>query len=86
MSYQTDAADVWKIGIWFWPSAAPSGDMEHVRALIRSLTPETRLAILWIKDEFHGQPGYRSFAIYDAVLNHGVRTPSQFASYLQNGR
>jgi hypothetical protein len=86
VSYQTDAGDTWKIDIWFWSSAAPSDDVEHVRAIMRSLTPETRLAILWIKDEFHGQPEYRSFALYDAVLNHGVRTPSQFASYLENSR
>jgi hypothetical protein len=52
----------------------------------RRLTDETRLAILWIKDAWHRLPSYRtsvlSIDIYDAVLEHGVRTPGAFARYL----
>lgn len=84
VSYQTDAGDEWKIDIWFWPRGAAAGDAEHAWELRSRLTPGTRLAILWIKDAFHGQPAYRSFDLYDAVLNHGVRTPSEFARYQRN--
>jgi hypothetical protein len=50
------------------------------------LTPETRLAILWLKDLWHGTPLYPtsvgSVDIYAAVLDAGVRTPAAFDDYL----
>jgi hypothetical protein len=53
---------------------------------MRRLTPETRLAILWIKDAWYRHPSYPDVVsgmdIYKAVLEHGVRTPEQFGSYL----
>jgi hypothetical protein len=56
----------------------------------RQLTPETRLAILWIKDVWHQAPFYpdqvSGIDIYDAVLEHGVRTPEQFGMYLHERR
>jgi hypothetical protein len=55
-------------------------------AVEQQLTPETRLAILWIKDVWHQFPTYRngvySIDIYDAVLQYGVRTPDEFERYL----
>ncbi|HLJ35585.1 MAG TPA: hypothetical protein VKU38_18160 [Ktedonobacteraceae bacterium] len=52
----------------------------------QQVTPETRLAILWIKDIWYQLPTYRnevySTDIYDAVLQHGVRTPREFDRYL----
>ncbi len=55
-------------------------------ALEQQLTPETRLAILWIKDIWYRLPTYRhevySTHIYDAVLQYGVRTPGEFDGYL----
>jgi hypothetical protein len=55
--------------------------------LARRLTNETRLAILWIKDVWHRLATYPDEVsgadIYAAVLDHGVRTPEQFATYLQ---
>lgn len=52
----------------------------------RELTPETRLAILRIKDIWHRHPTYRHTVlgvdVYTAVLNHGVRSPDAFAAYL----
>jgi hypothetical protein len=49
------------------------------------LTPEARLAILRIKEARHGLEGdarVPSYRIYEAVLDHGVRTPDEFRRYL----
>ena len=55
--------------------------------LAAHLTDEMRLAILWIKDVWHRLPTYPDEVsgtdIYTAVLEHGLRTPEQFATYLQ---
>ncbi len=57
-------------------------DLAHVDAIGGRLTPETRAAILDIKRYWHQLPGYgktvTSFAIYSAVLDHGVRTLDEF--------
>jgi hypothetical protein len=49
-------------------------------------TNETKLAILWIKDVWSHLPTYPyqvgGTDIYDAVLEHRVRTPEQFRVYL----
>src|SRR5258708_7149528 len=55
------------------------------------LTPKTRLAITRIKDAWYQLPAYRqevySTDIYDAVLQHGVRTLTEFDDYLaQRGK
>ena len=82
--YYTEAGDEWKIDVWFLPDDAPRPGITH--AIPERLTPERRLAILWIKDVWHRLPVYRhgvlSVDIYDAVLEHGVRTPAEFDAYL----
>jgi hypothetical protein len=69
-----------------WTVAAPSAPGEPLATLERSLTNETRLAILWTKDVWHRLPVYPyeigGFEVYDAVLNNGVRTPEDFDRYL----
>jgi len=85
--YDNHAGNEWKIDISFW-----LGEGVHPEPmqdeLERELTPETRLAILWIKDIWYRLPAYRSVIyitdIYNAVLHHGVRTPAQFDQYLAN--
>jgi hypothetical protein len=49
-------------------------------------TEEDRRAILAIKQAWHGHPDYSSYAIHEAVLDHGVRTPDEFGAYLARGR
>src|SRR4029453_12185563 len=60
----------------------PQYDLEHLEALPPRLTPETRLAILRIKtavaDRAWATP-VRSYEIYEAVLDHGIRTAEAFA-------
>ncbi len=77
----------WKLDVWFWRGDSPATDVEHAEMMRRRLTPETRLAILWIKDlartvGVFGPDPVRSIDVYEAVLDHGVRTPAAFAAYL----
>lgn len=83
--YNTQADNEWKIDISFWLMPGIHPEPIH-DAMKWQLTPETRLAILWIKDVWYQLPTYRnevySTDIYDAVLQHGVRTPGEFDKYL----
>jgi hypothetical protein len=85
--YATAADQRWKIDISIWLSDAQRNQLGHLDDLARRLTDETRLAILWIKDIWHRLPTYPDEVsgtdIYAAVLDHGVRTPEQFTTYLQ---
>jgi hypothetical protein len=83
--YETLAGNEWKIDISFW--LGQDTHPEPVQdALEQQLTPETRLAILWIKNACYRLPTYRSTFystdIYDTVMQHGVRTPKEFEEYL----
>ena len=85
--HETEAGDEWKIDVSLWSPEAPPGPLAHAEELQRRLTPETRLAILWIKDAWHRSPSYpgqiSGMDVYEAVLEHGVRTPEQFGRYLR---
>ena len=86
LRYMTAANQRWKIDISIWLTDAPRNQLGHLEDLARRLTDETRLAILWIKDVWHRLETYpdevSGIDIYAAVLDHGVRTPEQFATYL----
>ena len=86
LRYMTVADQRWKIDISIWLTDAPRNQLGHLEDLARRLTDETRLAILWIKDVWHRLETYPDEVsgtdIYAAVLDHGVRTPEQFATYL----
>ena len=86
--YNTAASHYWKIDISVWLTDAPRNQLRHLDYLAQQLTEETRLAILWIKDVWHRLPTYPDEVsgtdIYEAVLDHGVRTPAQFAAYLED--
>jgi hypothetical protein len=51
-----------------------------------TITADQRSAVLRIKDVWHTLPSYPDqvggLQIYTAVLDDGVRTPSQFAAWL----
>jgi len=88
LRYTSEAGQRWKIDISVWLTDAPRNQLRHLDYLAQELTEETRLAILWIKDVWHRLPTYPDEVggtdIYTAVLEHGVRTPAQFAAYLKN--
>ena len=80
----------WKFDISFWLGEGIHPEPVH-DAIEQQLTPETRLTILRIKDVWYQLPAYRqavySTDIYDAVLQHGVRTLTEFDQYLaQRGK
>jgi hypothetical protein len=85
--YQSDGGHEWKIDISIWIADPPHVERLPPSSLIERWNDETRLAILWIKDQWFARPEYRmtvySLDIYDAVLDHGVRTPEEFAAYLR---
>ncbi len=85
--HETEAGEEWKIDVSFWLSDAPRDHLPYVERLKQSLTGETRLAILWIKDVWHRLPTYPDevggLDVYEAVLRHGVRTPDDFDAYLR---
>ncbi len=83
----TDAGEGWKIDVWFLPAAVPRPEIALLRSLPPQLTDDTRRTILWLKDIWHRLPSYQhgvsGIDIYDAVLQHGVRTPALFDAYLR---
>ena len=87
LRYESEPGTEWKIDLSLWTVEAPSDPRALLAYLQRRLTDETRLAILWIKDVWHRLPVYPyevgGFEVYDAVLNHGVRTPEDFDIYLR---
>jgi hypothetical protein len=84
--YQSEAGNEWKIDLSFWLSDAPRNQLAYIEYLNQKMTDDTKLAILWIKDVWYRHPTYPyqvgGTDIYDAVLEHGIRTPEQFRSYL----
>jgi hypothetical protein len=84
--YQPEGADEWKIDVSFWVSSVPRTERAPAEHIAGRLDDETRMAILWIKDVWRRLPTYLyqigGVDIYDAVLDHDVRTPAQFRAYL----
>ncbi|MEJ3747737.1 hypothetical protein WEI85_31150 [Actinomycetes bacterium KLBMP 9797] len=87
LRYLPPGGETWKIDLSFWIDSGPRGEFLDGAALRARLTSETRLAILRIKDEWHRLDSYPDqiggIDVYDAVLNHGVRTPGEFDAYLR---
>jgi hypothetical protein len=84
IEYVTGAGIEWNFDLWFLQEQTTQFDLEDIRSMPPRLTPEARLAILRIKEARHGlERDRRSFRIYEAVLDHGVRTLDEFGRYLE---
>ena len=88
LRYVAADGEPWKVDVSLWRLGDAARELSfEPDALRRRLTAETRGAILWIKDIWHRRPCYPDVVggvdIYDAVLNHGVRAPAEFAAYLR---
>jgi hypothetical protein len=84
VEYVSDAGEEWTLDLWFILEGATQFDLEHMRTLPPRLTDEARADILRIKQAVHGQtPAVRSYRVYEAVLDHGVRTVEEFQRHLQ---
>lgn len=88
LRYCRPGTEVWKLDIWLLRTGTTRRTGGHlIETLPERLTDEMRLAILRLKDFWRRQPAYRdrvlSTDIYDAVLDHHVRTLDDFDSYLR---
>jgi hypothetical protein len=88
LRYVAVDGESWKVDVSLWRLGdAPRELYFDPDTLRRRLTAETRGAILWIKDIWHRRPYYPDVVggvdIYEAVLNHDVRAPAEFAAYLR---
>lgn len=85
LRYRSAAGRDWNADIWFVDQPERQPDLAHLRDLAPRLTPEIRLAILAIKHALKTDPPpggrVRSYHVYVAVLDDGVRTPGQFAQW-----
>ncbi len=88
LHYESEPGTEWKIDLSLWTSDAPRSHLAELADLQQRLTDETRLAVLWIKDVWHRLPVYPyevgGYEVYDAVLDHGARTPEDFDAYLRD--
>jgi hypothetical protein len=85
VEYVADGGDAWKLDLWFIREGTTQFDLEHIRTLPARLDDERRAAILRIKEARRDSPGSESmpsYRVYEAVLDHGIRTPDEFEAYL----
>jgi hypothetical protein len=79
----------WRIDLTLWLNDPHASNTAYHETLRDTVTDEQRRAILRIKDVWHRRPEYpdeiSGLEIYTAVLDHGVRTPEEFAAHLAAG-
>jgi hypothetical protein len=72
----------WKLDVWFLDQAGYERHAAYSSTMRDKLTRESRSIMLAIKEAYWRRPEYRdtvtSDMIYRAVLDHGVRTVSDF--------
>ncbi len=85
--YRNAEGHDWKVDVWFVDDPERQPDLGHARALPPRLTPDLRVVILRLKDTWWSRPEYgrtvRSYDIYTAVLDNGVRRSEQFEEWLE---
>lgn len=90
VGYRSVADHDWKLDIWFVDEPARQPDLAHLRTIPAQLAPNTREAILIIKSAWASQPEYgksvKSFDIYTAVLQDGVRTLDEFQEWVARSK
>jgi hypothetical protein len=76
----------WRIDLTLWLNDPHSNLVAWHETLRDTITADQRSAVLRIKDVWHTLPSYPDqiggLQIYTAVVDDGVRTPSQFAMWL----
>jgi hypothetical protein len=81
-------AIAWRVDLSLWLHDGHENVTAWHEELRERITAEQRLAVLRIKDVWHRRPVYPDEVggvdIYAAVLDHGVRTPDEFAAWLES--
>jgi hypothetical protein len=81
------AGHAWQIDLTLWLHDPHLNVTRWHEELRERITSEQRRAVLRIKDEWHRRPEYPGevggLEVYTAVLEDGVRTPGQFAAWLE---
>jgi hypothetical protein len=76
----------WRIDLTLWLHDAHTNVTGWHVELRERITAEQRIAVLRIKDAWYQRPAYPDqvggLDIYTAVIDDGVRTPQQFATWL----
>ncbi len=91
LNYRTDKGEDWNFDIWFIDEPDRQPDLRHLKTLLPRLTDEVREMILVIKAELAattpkgGKPAPGAF-VYEAVLDHGVRTTAEFETWMASSR
>jgi hypothetical protein len=89
VEYVADPDIAWTLDLWFLLEGTTQFDLDHMKTLPGRLTPEIRAAILRIKEAVYAdtsRPRGPSYAIYEAVLDHGIRTPEAYERYRESIR
>jgi hypothetical protein len=85
VGYRSAEGRDWTLDLWFVDEPERQPDLADLRTLPPRLTPETRAAILEIKEAWAGRPEYgravHGVDVYRAVLDDGVRTPGEFTRW-----
>jgi len=80
------AGHSWQIDLSLWLHDLHRNVTRWHEELRETITAEQRAAVLRIKDAWHLRPCYPDqvggLDIYTAVVDHGVRSPRQFATWL----
>jgi hypothetical protein len=87
VEYVTEVDVTWTLDLWFLLEGHTQFDLEHIQTIPPRLTREARLAILRIKHARLDLPAAErgpSYRIYEAVLDHGVRTADDFTRHLED--
>ncbi|MGW5676032.1 hypothetical protein ACWEV4_13285 [Streptomyces sp. NPDC003860] len=75
----------WNLDVWFLDEPERQPSTAHLTTLRPRLTDRTRAAIIDIKRAWADRPEYgttiKSFDVYRAVLDDGVRDPAQFETW-----
>jgi hypothetical protein len=82
------ASGVWRVDLTIWLNHDHANVTAWHEWLREVLTPDQRAAILQIKTTWHDRPEYPDNVggqdVYTAVIDHQVRTPAQFAAWLDD--
>ncbi|MFI7367291.1 hypothetical protein ACIBO4_34615 [Streptomyces sp. NPDC050149] len=80
------AGATWNLDIWFLDNPERQPSTAHLTTLRPRLTDESRAAIIEIKHKWADRPEYgttvKSYDVYRAVLDDGVRDPAQFETWV----